>query len=73
MSIGNQTPDVARQQTGPQQRLWKNYYEKTCTCRKKDVTLHPVPINRVCPDGADASTPSGQSQLPTEVDNNVRK
>jgi transposase InsO family protein len=73
MSIGNQTPDVARQQTGPQQRLWKNYYEKTCTCRKKDVTLHPVSINRVCPDGADASTPSGQSQLPTEVDNNVRK
>ena len=73
MSIGNQTPDVARQQTGPQQRLWKNYYEKTCTCRKKDVTLHPVSINRVCPDGADASTPSGQGQLPTEVDNNVRK
>jgi len=29
--------------------------------------------NRVCPYVADASTPSGQSQLPTEVDNNVRE
>ena len=36
---------------------------KMCLCKHK----------RVCPDVADASTPSGQSQLPTEVDNNVRK
>ena len=73
MSIGNQTPDEARQQTGPQKRLWKNYYEKTCTCRKNDVTLRPVSEDRAYPDGADASAPSGQSQLTKEVDNNGRK
>ena len=66
MSIGYQTPCDAHEQSGPQERCWKNYWEKTCTNEKKAVSLQPEMELRLSwnghPEMVDASTISGQSQ-----------
>ena len=72
MSIGYQTPCVAHEQSGLQERCWKNYWEKTCINEKKVVPLSPETELESTWNGhpkmVDASTILGQSQhIPPRV------